>query len=232
MKAETGRFWTMDMYEGSIHDPLSMHKYMYVASNPANKIDPSGKFAITMVVAAALVIAALLPSSAFARSEGLLERFQPDCVKPKNPDLWGRAFNPTTANEHSVWRANSMELVTFVIPARNEAFDFAESSGLAGEWLGPQDALRHCFWNCLTTQLMRAFLAEQFATSHENSHPNYSLPEDNQMDLHNNAIGRILGSQGGDCRAKSRSALLTGQLRTVRRSFMAPCIGASDQPWP
>ncbi len=37
-----GRFPTMDIYEGGQSDPLSLHKYLYAHSNPANNIDPSG----------------------------------------------------------------------------------------------------------------------------------------------------------------------------------------------
>jgi RHS repeat-associated protein len=37
-----GSFWTMDSYEGAQNDPLSLHKYLYCAANPINRIDPSG----------------------------------------------------------------------------------------------------------------------------------------------------------------------------------------------
>ena len=38
----TGRFWTMDTYEGDQEEPLSLHKYLYCFNNPINKNDPSG----------------------------------------------------------------------------------------------------------------------------------------------------------------------------------------------
>ncbi len=38
----TGRFWTRDQFAGSIQDPLSLHRYLYVADNPINKVDFSG----------------------------------------------------------------------------------------------------------------------------------------------------------------------------------------------
>ena len=41
-RPELGRFWTMDSYEGSQGDPLSLHKYLYCRNNPANRRDPSG----------------------------------------------------------------------------------------------------------------------------------------------------------------------------------------------
>ena len=40
--SETGRFWTMDSYEGAPDDPVSLHKYLYAQDNPINRIDPSG----------------------------------------------------------------------------------------------------------------------------------------------------------------------------------------------
>jgi len=39
---EVGRFWTMDTFEGTQSDPLSLHKYLYGADDPVNHIDPSG----------------------------------------------------------------------------------------------------------------------------------------------------------------------------------------------
>ena len=38
----TGRFQTMDTYEGNNEDPLSLHKYLYGWDNPVNNTDPSG----------------------------------------------------------------------------------------------------------------------------------------------------------------------------------------------
>ncbi len=42
LNVETGRFISQDSYEGSSGDPGSLHKYLYAASNPANRKDPSG----------------------------------------------------------------------------------------------------------------------------------------------------------------------------------------------
>jgi RHS repeat-associated protein len=43
MNQNTGRFWTMDTYQGDTEDPLSLHKYLYAGDNPINRIDPSGQ---------------------------------------------------------------------------------------------------------------------------------------------------------------------------------------------
>ena len=42
LNPNTGRFWTMDSYEGDNGDPSSLHKYLFVADNPVNGVDPSG----------------------------------------------------------------------------------------------------------------------------------------------------------------------------------------------
>ena len=38
----TGRFWSMDEFEGFGSDPASLHKYTYCGNNPVNCVDPSG----------------------------------------------------------------------------------------------------------------------------------------------------------------------------------------------
>lgn len=45
LNTTTGRFWTMDTFDGDSGVPLSLHKYLYVFSDPVNQDDPSGKSA-------------------------------------------------------------------------------------------------------------------------------------------------------------------------------------------
>ena len=42
MNPSTGTFTTMDTYQGSIFDPVSLHKYLYANANPVTYVDPSG----------------------------------------------------------------------------------------------------------------------------------------------------------------------------------------------
>jgi len=57
LNPQSGRFWTMDTFEGQQFDPPSLHKYLYVHADPVNKADPSGNLellpAVLMVVALA-----------------------------------------------------------------------------------------------------------------------------------------------------------------------------------
>ena len=42
MNPSVGTFLSMDSYEGSIDDPVSLHKYLYADANPVSNSDPSG----------------------------------------------------------------------------------------------------------------------------------------------------------------------------------------------
>src|SRR4051812_34647830 len=43
MDTRTGRFHTLDKFEGKTSEPLSLHKYLYAQDNPVNLLDPSGE---------------------------------------------------------------------------------------------------------------------------------------------------------------------------------------------
>jgi RHS repeat-associated protein len=42
LNTSTGRFWTMDTFEGDFGSPLSLHKYLYAEAEPVLGSDPSG----------------------------------------------------------------------------------------------------------------------------------------------------------------------------------------------
>jgi RHS repeat-associated protein len=57
MNPLTGRFWSMDSYQGTGSDPQSLHKYVYAGSEPVNGIDPSGKATLGEVMQSVAIIA-------------------------------------------------------------------------------------------------------------------------------------------------------------------------------
>jgi len=70
----TGRFTAYDPIEGDPYTPISLHKYLYAANDPVNKIDPSGEMTLAEVTAVSTIINTLyivlpmIPSS-FLKSE-------------------------------------------------------------------------------------------------------------------------------------------------------------------
>lgn len=75
MDPSTGTFISMDSYQGSIYDPVSLHKYLYTNANPVMYTDPSGYSAEEQLVATGmnnLLQVAAVTSSAFAFAMGSL----------------------------------------------------------------------------------------------------------------------------------------------------------------
>jgi RHS repeat-associated protein len=51
----TGRLGRRDTWEGSVNDPLSLHKYLYAHGNPVINIDPSGLVSLSLADNAAVL---------------------------------------------------------------------------------------------------------------------------------------------------------------------------------
>ncbi|MBI3429962.1 MAG: RHS repeat-associated core domain-containing protein, partial [Actinobacteria bacterium] len=49
LDVRTGRFWTMDIYEGFDQRPDSLHKYLYTSADPANNADPTGRILANVI---------------------------------------------------------------------------------------------------------------------------------------------------------------------------------------
>jgi hypothetical protein len=50
--ASTGRFWTMDSYDGDPQSPMSLHKYIYAVGESVDRLDPSGHDSLDELMAA------------------------------------------------------------------------------------------------------------------------------------------------------------------------------------
>jgi RHS repeat-associated protein len=53
-----GIFLAIDPYQGSQSNPSSLHRYLYAAANPINKIDPTGQFSLGEVIAVSTILMA------------------------------------------------------------------------------------------------------------------------------------------------------------------------------
>jgi len=49
LNPDSGRFWSMDSYEGSRSDPMSLHKYLYAHADPVRFSDPTGHFSMAEI---------------------------------------------------------------------------------------------------------------------------------------------------------------------------------------
>jgi RHS repeat-associated protein len=84
---ETGRFASADPFPGSMHWPLTLHRYLYAGTDPTNAVDPSGFFSIGDIGAGLGILSILATLQAtVSRSEFLLGQ------SPGEPVVWQAAL--------------------------------------------------------------------------------------------------------------------------------------------
>jgi RHS repeat-associated protein len=59
MNHSTGRFWTMDSFEGGVSDPPSVHRYLYGNGDPINRSDTSGNLSLLEGIGVSSIVGAL-----------------------------------------------------------------------------------------------------------------------------------------------------------------------------
>lgn len=98
--------------------------------------------------------------------------------------------------------------------ARDRAFEEAPHITAIGPHNGPQDAVRHALWSAYMANSMGAAKAKAWGDAHEDYPEN--PPDEKQMDLYNNQIGRQIGTTHSrdDIFEAVRAALQSGQLQT------------------
>ncbi len=86
MSVADGRFFSIDKHDGNLYDPYSLHRYVYVESNPVNNIDPSGNSLVAIMTAIGIIgiVSALLQFSKRSKRASCLVRQQQWCVQMGN----------------------------------------------------------------------------------------------------------------------------------------------------
>jgi RHS repeat-associated protein len=78
----TGRFWTMDFFEGDSSEPTSLHKYLYASGDPVNKIDPTGNFDTLAGALTAIGVALILTAIATITVLSVVHSLQKSALSP------------------------------------------------------------------------------------------------------------------------------------------------------
>ena len=63
LNVSTGRFWTMDDFEGIDQDPFSLHKYLYASSDPVNRLDAGGHDDLVETLGGTLPVSIILAAA-------------------------------------------------------------------------------------------------------------------------------------------------------------------------
>ncbi|MEO5959064.1 MAG: RHS repeat-associated core domain-containing protein, partial [Opitutaceae bacterium] len=116
LNPDSGRFWSMDSYEGSGSDPVSLHKYLYANADPVTYVDPTGNQTLLQVIVAQTLkvrmqLTMIVP--AFAAGGAAIGR------------VWNQLGVAAQNAAQSVLMLFSKLNLTAQIPVANRVIDFA-----------------------------------------------------------------------------------------------------------
>jgi RHS repeat-associated protein len=162
MQPQTGRFWSMDSYEGRPSDPLSLHKYLYAEANPENRIDPSGNVTAMETMQVGTLVGEMAAVGMFLYLKDVQRGVEKDLgLRPKTG--WREeeeanvmrvqlqeGSNHTLGDEELVRKNNSKEGVTVqqMRGALNTLYDKVYRRKEAAGWF-PTSELEHQFFTAV-----------------------------------------------------------------------------------
>ncbi len=75
LNVSTGRFWTMDAFEGVGTDPFSLHRYLYASDEPVGGVDPGGNLDFSIAgVSVSLSVNQVIQSAALGALVGGVDK--------------------------------------------------------------------------------------------------------------------------------------------------------------
>jgi len=99
LNVSTGRFWSMDSFEGNQLAPASLHKYLYSSADPVDRVDPEGQQDLVSEIAGEadtqIVQAIAVVSAVAALCTIDYELGRNDCFD-RNPDRERTFYHGTT----------------------------------------------------------------------------------------------------------------------------------------
>jgi RHS repeat-associated protein len=95
MNPASGRFWTMDTYEGDQYDPASLHKYLYANASPVTNVDPSGYTATVAEVGISVNLLKTIAVIGILAAPFILEKVKEELDKV-NIKIYREADNPNS----------------------------------------------------------------------------------------------------------------------------------------
>ncbi|MBN7811052.1 hypothetical protein J0A68_08800 [Algoriphagus sp. H41] len=146
-------------------------------------------------------------------SEEVIDYIENDLYKMLNP------CEKELIRSDPKYAADAIVIYLNMIEAESKTI---ETFGING-WNDCSDAFRHAYWNALMTRSNGVASAALFGTAHECVVSNPNL--ENQMDLHNNNIGRTIASNNpslsnSDIVGQILNSITNGELRII--SNLAP----------
>jgi RHS repeat-associated protein len=124
LNVSTGRFWTMDTYEGSTREPASLHKYQYVRNSPTIRRDRSGHFDAAEVQIASTIGLGLDSANVFAGQNIFLGALA--CLDKPHADC-----GQSIASEYIAFLFGFVSVVT---PGQTDPFQ-SELAGAVNGWV-------------------------------------------------------------------------------------------------
>src|SRR5579885_2908853 len=75
LNVSTGRFWSMDAFEGVGTDPFSLHRYLYASDEPVGGVDPGGNLDFSIAgVSVSLSVNQVIQSAALGALVGGVDK--------------------------------------------------------------------------------------------------------------------------------------------------------------